>query len=124
MIEIRIDKFLWAVRLYKTRSLATEACKKGKVQLNDANVKSSKIISINDIISVSRPPIVRQYEVISLLKNRIGAKLVGDYIKDITPEAELEKLEQIKMSSVDYYRPKGTGRATKKDRRLLGEMWD
>lgn len=124
MNDLRIDKYLWAVRLYKTRSIATDAVKKGKVLLNDEKIKASKIIEIDDEISVSRPPIQNRYKVIALIKNRVGAKLVTDYLKDITPQSELDKLEEIKMSKVEYYRPKGTGRPTKRDRRLLDEIWE
>ncbi len=124
MNDLRIDKFLWAVRLYKTRSIATEAVKKGKVLLNNEKTKASKIIAIDDEIKISRPPIQNTYQVKAFLKNRVGAKLVSDYIKDITPQSELDKLEEIKMSKVEYFRPKGTGRPTKRDRRLLDEIWE
>lgn len=124
MNDLRIDKFLWAVRLFKTRSIATDACKKGKVLLNGDKTKPSKVIEIDDTISISRPPIDYIYKVKALLKNRVGAKLVQDYLLDITPKESLEKLEEIKMSKVDYYRPKGTGRPTKRDRRLLDGIWE
>jgi len=124
MNDLRIDKFLWAVRLYKTRSIATDAVKKGKVLLNGEKIKASKVIAIDDEISISRPPIQNIFKVKAFLKNRVGAKLVSDYIKDITPQSELDKLEEIKMSKVEYYRPKGTGRPTKRDRRLLDEIWE
>jgi ribosome-associated heat shock protein Hsp15 len=124
MDDIRIDKFLWAVRLFKTRSIATEACKKGKVLLNGEKVKASRSVLLNDIITVNRAPIDYTYKVIALLKNRVGAKLVNDYITDTTPQAELDKLEEINLSKVEYYRPKGTGRPTKRDRRLLDEVWE
>ncbi len=124
MSDLRIDKFLWAVRIFKTRSIATDACKKGRVLLNNEKIKPSKIVNINDEISIFRPPIHNSYRIEALLKNRVGAKLVENYIKDITPQSELDKVEEIKMSKVDYYRPKGTGRPTKRDRRLLDEIWE
>jgi len=124
MNDLRIDKFLWAVRLYKTRSIASDACKKGKVLLNGEKTKASKVVNINDTLIVSRPPIQHTYKIKALLKNRVGAKLVSNYISDITAQSELDKLEEIKMSKVEYYRPKGTGRPTKKDRRLLDDMWE
>ncbi len=124
MDNIRIDKFLWAVRLFKTRTIATEACKKGKVLINGEKVKASRAIMLNDVITINRAPIDYTYKVIAMLKNRVGAKLVADYITDITPQSELDKLEEIKMSKVEYYRPKGTGRPTKRDRRLLDEIWE
>ncbi len=120
----RIDKYLWAVRLFKTRSMATDACKKGRVSINGEKVKASRTINIGDVFSVNKPPIEYTYKVKEMLKNRVGAKLVNDYIEDITPQEELDKLEEIKMSKVQYYRPKGTGRPTKRDRRLLDEIWD
>ncbi len=123
MIDLRIDKYLWSVRLFKTRSIATEACKKGRVLLNGEKIKASKMISVNDEIVIFNPPIRNTYKVKTLLKNRVGAKLVADYLIDITSKSELDKLEEIRMSKVDYYRPKGTGRPTKRDRRLLDEVW-
>jgi len=124
MSDLRIDKYLWAVRLFKTRSIATDACKRGKVLLNGEKVKPSKVIAVDDTINISRPPIEYIYKVKAILKNRVGAKLVVDYLTDITPQENLDKLEEIKMSKVDYYHPKGTGRPTKRDRRLLDEIWE
>lgn len=124
MNDLRIDKFLWAVRLYKTRSIAADAVKKGKVLLNGEKTKASKAIAIDDELTISRPPIQNIYKVKAFLKNRVGAKLVADYLTDITPQSELDKLEEIKMSKVEYFRPKGTGRPTKKDRRLLDDIWE
>ena len=123
MNDVRIDKFLWAVRLFKTRSIATEACKKGKVILNGEKTKASKTISIDDIIAIQKSPIEYTYQIKELLRNRVKASLVNLYLNDITPKSELDKLEEIKMSKVEYYRPKGTGRPTKKDRRLLNDLW-
>ena len=122
MADLRIDKYLWAVRLYKTRSIATEACKKGKVLLNNEKAKASKEIKINDEISIFRAPITYTYRVKNLLKNRVGAKLVPEYLTSTTEQSELDKIEQIKMSTVQFYAPKGQGRPTKKDRRLLDEL--
>jgi len=124
MSDLRIDKFLWAVRLFKTRSIASDACKKGKVTLNGEKTKASKGISIDDIITIQKSPIEYTYRVKELLKNRVKASLVNLYLNDITPQSELDKLEEIKMSKIEYYRPKGTGRPTKKDRRLLNDLWE
>ncbi len=124
MNDLRIDKFLWAVRIFKTRSIAADACKKGRVLLNNEKIKPSKVVNIDDEINIFKPPIHNIYKIKSLLKNRVGAKLVETYIKDITPQSELDKLEEIRMSKVDYNRPKGTGRPTKRDRRLLNEIWE
>ena len=118
--EIRIDKWLWAVRLFKTRSQAAEACKKGKVYLNDAETKPSRIIKIGDIVEVKRVPVLFRYEVKELLKSRVGAKLVDNYLKDITPEQEVIKLDMVRMN-LGGYRNKGDGRPTKKERRLLDD---
>jgi len=120
--EIRIDKFIWAVRFYKTRSIGAEAVKTGQVLLNDAPVKASQNVKPGDTIKVKRNPIWRTYKVKSLLKNRVGAKLVDDYIEDCTPAAELEKLEMMKLMP-GYDRQKGAGRPTKKERRDL-DQWD
>lgn len=124
MEDIRVDKYLWAVRLYKTRSIATDACKNGRVLLNSDKAKASKSIVVGDTLTIFLPPIHRTFKVIALLKNRVGAQLVADYITDITPQSELDKLEDIKNSEVEYFRPKGTGRPTKRDRRLLDNIRD
>ena len=120
---MRVDKFLWCVRYYKTRSIATEACKQGKVRVNDAIVKPSREVYPTDKISVRKNQINYQIEVLDLPKSRVGAKLVNLYINDLTPKEEFEKLELLKYSQ-DYYRKKGTGRPTKKDRRELDEWFD
>ena len=119
--NLRIDKWLWAVRLYKTRSLATTACKNNQVSIDDTSVKPSHIVKINNIVKVKRPPIVRSYQVIGLLAQRESAKVVVDFIKDVTPQSELQKLEEGKMVFT-VYRDKGTGRPTKKERRSLEEL--
>jgi len=118
--EIRIDKFIWAVRFYKTRSIGAEAVKTGQVLLNDSPVKASQNVKPGDIIKVKRNPIWRTYKVKSLLKNRVGAKLVDEYIEDCTPQAELDKLEMMKLMP-GFDREKGAGRPTKKERRDLDE---
>ena len=120
--NLRIDKWLWAVRLYKTRSLATTACKNNQVSIDGMSVKPSHIVKINDVVNVKRPPIVRSYQVVGgLLAQRESAKVVAEYIKDVTPQSELKKLEDVKMVFT-VYRDKGTGRPTKKDRRSLEEF--
>jgi len=124
--EIRIDKFLWTVRLYKTRTLATDACKKGWVLINNSNVKPSRDVKIGEIIYVKSEFIYRQFKVIQLLHNRVGAKLVENYITEITPEEELLKLKIIR--ELDPFgkvqREHGTGRPTKKDRRDLEDYFE
>ena len=120
---MRVDKFLWCVRYHKTRSIATEACKQGKVRVNDAIVKPSREVYPTDKLTVRKNQINYQIEVLDLPKSRVGAKLVNLYINDITPREEFEKLELLKYSQ-DYYRKKGTGRPTKKDRRDLDDWFD
>lgn len=120
---VRIDKWLWAVRLYKTRSQATEACKKGHVSIGDLPVKASRDVHVGEVVQVRKAPITRSFEVLALTGKRMGAKLVTDFLKDVTPAEELEVLEMQKhMRWSD--RAKGTGRPTKKDRRDLDEFFD
>ena len=90
--QVRIDKYLWSVRIFKTRSIAAEACKKGKVSLNGVTSKSSRIVNIGDLLLVYKTPVQFQYEILMLSGKRLSAKLVPDYLKDITPEEEKEKL--------------------------------
>ncbi len=116
--EVRIDKWLWAVRLFKTRSIAIEACKKGRISIKGVQVKASRMIKVGDIIEIRKPPITYSFEVLDLIERRVGAKLAADYRKDVTTPEQLEVLEMSKLSGfVD--RARGTGRPTKKDRREL-----
>lgn len=119
----RIDKWLWMVRIFKTRSLATEECKKGRVRINDIEVKPSREIKAGDTLTVRKPPVTYSYTVKGIPKNRIGAKLVSEYLENITPEEELVKLEPGFMA-FQGYRKRGTGRPTKKERRTLDEVRD
>ena len=119
----RIDKYLFAVRLYKTRSLASEECRKGKVTIGGMNVKPSRELKIGEIIQLRRPPITRTYKVLALTENRMAAKLVPEFLVETTPAAELEILEMQKNMSV-YNRERGTGRPTKKERRDLDDFFD
>lgn len=118
---MRIDKYLWCVRYFKTRSIATTAVKKGQVRVNDTVVKPSRDVYPLDVIMVRKNQINYVLEVLDLPKSRLGAKLVDIYRKDITPKENFEKLDLLKYSK-DYYRKKGTGRPTKKDRRDLDEL--
>lgn len=121
MNEVRIDKWLWATRLFKTRSIAADACKKGRVFLRDIAVKPSAMIKVGDVIKVKKPPITFSFEVLALTQNRMGAKLVPEYLKNVTPAEEYEVLELQKLTGfVD--RAKGTGRPTKKERRDLEQF--
>jgi len=123
MEAVRIDKWLWAIRIFKTRSLAAEACKKGHVTLDGHPVKPSRVLKVGDVVNVKRPPITRSYKVLALTEKRLGAKLVPDFVKDVTSPQELEFLEmKNKMSWFD--RDRGAGRPTKKDRRDLDKLND
>lgn len=121
MESIRIDKWLWAVRIYKTRSQAGEACKGGKVKIEGVNVKPSREIKENDIINIQQNGIIKTIKVLKLQKNRVGAKLVPDLMEDITSPEEMEKLEMIKQLNVEK-RDRGSGRPTKKERRTISKL--
>ena len=118
---MRIDKYLWCIRVFKTRSIATTACKKGQVKIENANVKPSKEVFGNELIRVRKNQINYQIKVLDLPVSRVGAKLVDLYRKDVTPKEEFQKNELLKYSK-DYYRKKGTGRPTKKDRRDIEDF--
>ena len=113
---MRIDKYLWCIRIYKTRSLATEACKKGHIKISGSNVKPSREIFGNELLLVRKEQINYQLKVLDIPGSRVGAKLVDQYWKDLTPKEEFEKNELLQFAK-DYYRKKGEGRPTKKDRR-------
>jgi len=119
--KVRIDKYLWAVRIYKTRSIAAEACKSGRVLMLDMHVKPSREIVKGDIFDVKINPIVRTFRVVELLENRVAAKLVPQYLEDLTSPEELKKLEAT-VSLQFIKRDRGTGRPTKKDRRDLEDF--
>jgi ribosome-associated heat shock protein Hsp15 len=119
--NIRIDKFLWAVRIFKTRSLASEACRNGKIIINDILVKPSRTIAANETIFVKKLPITYCYTVVEPIGNRISAKLVHLYINDITPESEKTKIINRELAGFAY-REKGAGRPTKKDRRNIDRL--
>ncbi|MFT4646680.1 MAG: ribosome-associated heat shock protein Hsp15 [Planctomycetota bacterium] len=113
---MRIDKYLWCIRVFKTRTIATTACKKGQVKMENKNLKPSKEVFGEELILVRKNQINYQIKVLDLPESRVGAKLVDLYRKDVTPKEEFEKNELLKYSK-DYYRKKGAGRPTKKDRR-------
>jgi ribosome-associated heat shock protein Hsp15 len=113
---MRIDKYLWCIRVFKTRTLATSACKKGQVKIDNSNIKPSKEIFGGEVVLIRKNQINYKVKVIDIPESRVGAKLVDLYRKDITPKEEFEKTELLKYSK-DYYRKKGVGRPTKKDRR-------
>jgi ribosome-associated heat shock protein Hsp15 len=119
--SVRIDKYLWAVRIYKTRSSASEACRKGKILIADVQVKPSRTIAANEIITVKKPPVVFTYRVIEPLENRVSAKLAGSYAEDLTTADEKLKL-QVRPSDISGYRDRGSGRPTKRERRLIDRL--
>ncbi len=115
---MRIDKYLWCTRYYKTRSIATEACKKSHIKIDGSNIKPAKEVFGGETITVRKNQINYQFEVLDIPKNRVGAKIVDLYRKDTTPTEAFENQDVLKFAK-DYYRKKGTGRPTKKDRRDL-----
>ena len=118
--SVRIDKYLWAVRVYKTRSLASEACRKGRVMIDEIPAKPSRMVKAGEVVEVKKMPIVYSYRIIDPIEKRVGAKIVDKYVKNITPEEELHKLDL----QDDFYtkRDRGAGRPTKKERRLLDDL--
>ena len=120
---MRIDKYLWCVRLCKTRSQATDLVKKGKVRLGDAEINPSREVKLNDVVAVMRHNAKFEYKVLDFPKSRLGAKLVPDYIIDITSDEERTKFE-LYLESQKVYRSFGDGKPTKKDRRDLDDFWD
>jgi ribosome-associated heat shock protein Hsp15 len=120
---IRIDKFLWSVRIYKTRSIASDECRKGRIIIGDIQVKPSRSVLKNEIITVRKPPVNYTYRVIEPIENRVGAKLVFNFIEDMTPDEEKAKLDMNQAAGF-IFRDKGTGRPTKKERRLIDRLTD
>lgn len=120
---MRIDKFLWCIRFYKTRSLATEACKKNHIKIDQVPLKPAKEVFGGERITIRENQINHLIEVLDIPQNRVGAKLLELYRRDLTPKSEFENQEALKYAQ-DYYRKKGTGRPTKKDRRDLEDFKD
>ena len=121
MSDIRIDKYLWSVRLYKTRSLATDACRAGQVKLNGLPIKPSHEISEGEIYELNIEQVHRTVQVKALLANRVGAKLVENYLTDLTPQEEYERIQMARQYSFEK-RDRGAGRPTKRDRREIEEF--
>jgi len=118
MKEARIDKWLWAARIFKTRSIAADACKNGRVRIGESIVKASHVIKPGDVINVRKNPITYSFKVLQAIENRVGAKLVPEVLENVTPKEQYDLLEMSKISGfVD--RARGTGRPTKKERRDL-----
>ncbi|WP_372949336.1 RNA-binding S4 domain-containing protein [Mariniphaga sp.] len=121
--SVRIDKWLWAVRIFKTRSQATEACKKGRVEVGDLPVKPSRDVHPGEVVKVRKPPLTRSFKVLELAEKRMSAKLTSGFMEDVTPPEELEILDMQKQMNW-ISRDRGAGRPTKKERRKLDDFFD
>ncbi|WP_291529523.1 RNA-binding S4 domain-containing protein [Bacteroides sp. UBA939] len=121
MGEARIDKWMWAVRIFKTRTIAVEACKKGRIFINGALAKAARTVKPGDVIQVRKPPVTYSFKVLQAIEKRVGAKLVSEMMENVTTPDQYELLEMSRVSGfID--RAKGTGRPTKRDRRTLEEF--
>lgn len=120
-MEARIDKWLWAARIFKTRSLAADECKNGRVMMNGVKLKPSKMIKEGEVVQVKKGPIIYSFKVLKAIQNRVGAKLVPEVLENVTTKDQLELLEMNKISGF-VGRARGTGRPTKKERRELDEF--
>ncbi|WP_024993858.1 RNA-binding S4 domain-containing protein [Phocaeicola paurosaccharolyticus] len=121
MAEARIDKWLWASRIFKTRTIAAEACKKGRISINGAQTKPARMIKAGDVIQVKKPPIIYSFKVLQPIEKRVGAKLVNDILENVTTPDQYELMEMNKISGF-VNRARGTGRPTKKDRRNMDDF--
>lgn len=119
--EDRIDKWLWCMRVFKTRTIATDACKKGRVTMNGVTVKPSRTIKIGEIVEVKKPPITFTFKVLGISNGRLGAKLVPEYLENLTPQSQYDLLEMSRISGF-VNRSKGLGRPTKKEGRELARF--
>ena len=122
MEEVRIDKYLWAIRVFKTRTEATDACKGGKIRVNGADIKPSKAVKPGDVIVARKGAVAYTYKVLELIDKRQGAKLVPRYAENQTPQVELDKLKA-PVETFFLKRDRGAGRPTKKDRRQMEDLW-
>lgn len=123
MDEVRIDKYLWSIRVFKTRSEATDACKGGKIRVNGADTKPSKAVKRGDVIVARKGPVTYTYKVLELVDKRQGARLVPNYAENLTPAEEIAKL-RAPVETFFLKRDRGAGRPTKKDRRQMDSLWD
>lgn len=117
-MEARLDKWLWAARIYKTRTLAADACKNGRVSINGAQAKPSRTVKPGDTVAVKKAPLTYSFRVLQAIEKRVGAKLLPDVLEDVTPKEQYDLLEMSRISGF-VNRARGTGRPTKKDRRAL-----
>ena len=119
--SVRIDKWLWAVRVFKTRTIASEACKKGRILIDNNSVKPSRMIRVGEVVQVKKSPVTYSFKVLAIAQKRMGAKLVSGFMENVTPPEEYEVLEMNKLSGfID--RQRGSGRPTKKERRDLEDF--
>ena len=123
MTEVRIDKYLWSIRVFKTRSEATDACKGGKIRVNGADTKPSKMVKVGDTIVARKGAVTYTYRVLDLIDKRQGPKLVPNYAENLTPAEELAKL-RAPVETFFLKRDRGAGRPTKKDRRQMEALWN
>ena len=122
MPEARIDKWMWAARIFKTRTIAAEACKKGRISINGSQVKPARMVKPGDVVQVRKPPVTYSFKVLQAIEKRVGVKLVPEIMENVTTPDQYELLEMSKISGfVD--RARGTGRPTKKERRDLDEFF-
>lgn len=121
MAEARLDKFLWAARIFKTRTIAADACKNGRVMIDGVKMKPSRMVKEDDVIQVRKPPVTYSFRILKAIQNRVGAKLVPDIIENVTTPDQYELLEMNRIAGF-VNRARGTGRPTKKERRDLDEF--
>ncbi|MBR4775710.1 MAG: RNA-binding S4 domain-containing protein [Bacteroidales bacterium] len=122
-MEVRIDKYLWAIRAFKTRTEAADACKGGKVKVGENNAKPSRAVEAGDVLTVRKGVVTYTYKVIQPTEHRVGAALVPQFAENLTPQEELDKLKA-PVESFFVTRDRGTGRPTKKERREIERLWD
>lgn len=122
-MEARLDKWLWAARIFKTRTIAAEACRNGRVTKGGARLKASHVVKDGDVIDVRKPPITYSFRILKAIETRVGAKMLPEILEDVTAPEQYELLEMSRISGfID--RARGTGRPTKKDRRALTELFE
>jgi len=120
---MRVDKYLWVIRLYKTRTLATTACDNGRIKINNSLAKASRNLKEGDLLEIKKSPITYTFKVIQLQEQRVGAKLVPELVENKTPSEEIEKL-LLNRGNRFVQHDKGSGRPTKRDRRMIDDFWD
>ncbi len=120
-MDTRIDKWLWAARIFKTRTMASDACKNGRIMIDGVKLKPSRMVKEGDVIQVRKPPVTYSFKILKAIQNRVGAKLVPEVMENVTPKSQLEILEMSRIGGF-VSRARGTGRPTKKERREIDEF--